>query len=217
MGKYSSVIGSLRPAPIDDPLELKYQEKIEAAKSEILVDTSTGEIIKLTPDQLAAGYATLRLLHAKIDAERYALQVQITAFEQLIVASWDDDEEGWGTYGAGPNTVRLKDGSAVDVDAQPEGKVEDKEKFRLWCVAPADICMTCGGDEDAIGHRATDEHHELDNWTPHPFKPGGGLERKLQLHYMSMNAIAKERTLAGAPPPDGVAVYRRVSVKFRKG
>jgi len=213
MGKYDSVIDSLLPAPIDDP---KHQEKVDAAKSEICVDKSTGEIVKLMPDQLAAAYATVRAIHAEVSAKRSELQVQIDAFEQLLAASWDNDEEGWGTYGAGPNTVKLKDGTAVDVGSVPEGKVEDKEAFRLWCMAPADRCMTCGGDEGALGHRGTDERGEDANWTHHSFKPGGGLERSLQLWPSSMNAIAKERTLAGAPPPDGVAVYARMTVKLRR-
>lgn len=178
MGKYDAVIENLKPAPIVDPDDLKYQEKVNAAKLELTVDAETGEIFKLTPDQLAAAYATLRAKKAEISTLLYPLQVKIVALEQMLVASWDDDEDGWGTYGAGPNTVKLRDGTAVDVDAQPEGKVEDKEKFRLWCLA-------------------------------------NGLEHKLQLWPSTMNAIAKERCLAGAAPPDGVVMSRRVTVKLR--
>ncbi len=212
MGKYDDVIDRLQPMPIAD---LKYQEKVEAAKTELLLDTTTGELTTLTPEQLAEHYAKLRALDAAIDAERYALQVKMTALEQLIVDSWDKDEDGWGAYGAGPNTVRLRNGYAIDVEPIPEGKVEDAEAFRRWCVAPADRCMVCGGQEDALGHDPQDQLEGL-AITPHTFKPGGGLEKKLQLWPSTMNAIAKERCLAGTPPPDGVAVYLRTKIKLRK-
>jgi hypothetical protein len=176
MGKYDDVIAHLAAAPVTD---LKYQEKIDAAKLELTVDRETGEIQTRTPEALVAAYAALRAEDARLDAARYGLQVQITALEQLIVASWDADAEGWGTYGAGPNTVKLRDGTACDVEQVPEGKVDDPEKFRQWCIA-------------------------------------NGLEHKLQLWPSTMNAIAKERTLAGAPPPDGVSVYARTKIRLRR-
>ena len=200
MGKYDAVLGSLTPAPIVD---LKYQEKVSAAKSDFMLDPTTGELVKLTPDQMGELFRQLRAEDAEIDARRYLLQVKITALEQMLAESWTNDEDGWGTYGASPNSLRMKSGFAVDIEPIPEGKVEDPEAFRLWCEAPDDRCMTCGN--------GFDEHV-----TDHDFKPGGGLRRKLQLWPSTMNAIAKERCLAGAPQPDGVAVYLRTKVKLRK-
>jgi hypothetical protein len=115
----------------------------------------------------------------------------------------------------------MRDGAAVVVEQVPEGKVEDKEAFRLWCVAPADKCMVCGQPE-GDAHNAVVESAKLleseQRAVPvHEFKPGGGLEKKLQLWPSTMNAIAKERCQAGVPPPDGVSVYARTTVKFRKG
>lgn len=213
MGKYDEVLGDLKPAPIAD---LKHQEKVNARKTELTVDETTGELKPLTADELARRYADVRFEKAQLDAEKSKLQVTIDALEQLMIQSWERDEDGWGAYGASPNVLRLKDGASVQIEPQPEGKVEDPEAFRLWCLAPPDVCMICGGREDALGHEATDEGPEANQFTHHTFKPGGGLEKKLQLMWQTMNAIAKERCKAGAPPPDGVAVYARTTVKFNK-
>lgn len=210
MGKYDAVVKDLKPLP-PDPKLLKYQEKVNEAKSEMTVDKETGELLTLTPDVLVAMYARLRYEDDVIDAARYLLQIKITALEQMIAQSWENKEDGWGTYGAGPNTLKLRDGTAVDVDEQPEGKIEDPEAFRVWCKADPDTCMTCGGA--IFGH---DEDIKANCWEPHPPKPGGGLERKMQLLWQTMNAIAKERLLAGASAPDGVVMHRRTSVKLRK-
>lgn len=204
MGKYAAVMDGLKPAPVADQ---KRQDKIEEAKTELLLDEMTGELRELTAEELAKLYTNLRHEDDEAEALRYARHLKLEALEQLIVKSWDEDQDGWGTYGAGPNTLRLREGYAIDVESLPEGKVVDKEAFRQWCVAPADVCMVCGhGFED----------HDIDNTPAHEFKPGGGLERQLQLWPSSMNAIAKERCLAGATPPDGVEVYARNKVKLRK-
>lgn len=51
---------------------------------------------------------------------------------------------------------------------------------------------------------------------PHRFHPGGGYENQLQLWPSTMNALAKERTLAGEPPPDGVEVTAKIQVRLNK-
>lgn len=43
-----------------------------------------------------------------------------------------------------------------------------------------------------------------------------GYEQKLQLWPSTMNSIAKERTLAGEPPPDGVEVTAKTMVRLNK-
>jgi hypothetical protein len=43
-----------------------------------------------------------------------------------------------------------------------------------------------------------------------------GYENQLQLWPSSMNAIAKERTLAGEAPPDGVEVFAKTMVRLNK-
>lgn len=214
MGKYAEVLEGLAPLPVADQ---GYQDKVNEAKREFTVDKETGEILKLTPDQMADIYAQLREIEDRLEKERYALQVRLTAMEQLIAGSWEADEEGWGLYGASENTVRRRDGSAVIVEQTPEGKVVDKDAFRRWCEAPADRCMTCRQPMHADDVDVPVDGPEGPSvCTAHKWKPGGGLKEKLQLWPSTMNAIAKERTLAGAPPPDGVAVYARTTVKFRK-
>jgi hypothetical protein len=177
MGKYDDVLPKLKPAPLEGE-GLKRQEKIDAVKK-ALKTNEAGEALILLPDQLASIYAGERAKLAELKAAESVIQLKIDALEQLIVDSWDKEEDGWGAYGASPNVIRLRDGSSVLVEPQPEGKVEDKEKFRLWCIA-------------------------------------NGLEKQLQLWPSTMNAIAKERCLAGEPQPDGVSVYLRTTVKLRK-
>lgn len=222
MGKYDAVLGDLKPAPVAD---LKHQDKVNEKKTELTVDKTTGEFLPLTPEDLARQYADVRFQKSMLDQQKSALQVTLDALEQLLIASWEAEESGWGAYGSSPNVVKTKEGSAVQIEPLPEGKVENPEAFRLWCVAPPDICMTCGlgfekhpsmpqgrFDEDS-GRMVYPENIDP---TVHEFKPGGGLEKKLQLWPSSMNAIAKERCLAGAPPPDGVAIYLRTTVKFTR-
>lgn len=215
MGKYDSILATLKPMPVED---LRRQEKIDEVKSEIAVDKETGEIVTFTPEMLSAMYVRARAIDDRIEAERYALHLQIEALEQMLVVSWDRQEEGWGTFGASPNTIRTRDNFAIDVDPQPRGKVVDPEAYRLWCIASPDVCMTCGGAADALGHQETDEVDPADPhpFTKHPFKPGGGMEKKMTLLWQTTNSIAKQRAQAGAPPPDGVEVYAHYGVKFRK-
>jgi hypothetical protein len=44
-----------------------------------------------------------------------------------------------------------------------------------------------------------------------------GYEPQMQLLWMTTNAIAKERTLAGEAPPDGVEVTAKVMVRLNRG
>lgn len=215
MGKYDSILATLKPMPVED---LRRQEKIDEVKNEIGVDKETGEIVTLTPEMLSAMYIQARAIDDKIEAERYALHLHMEALEQLLVTSWDRQEDGWGTHGASPNTIRSRDGFAIDVDPQPRGKVIDPEAYRRWCMASPDVCMICGGGVDALGHRETDEFDPADPhpFTHHAFKPGGGLEKKMTILWQTTNAIAKERAQVGAPQPDGVEVYAHYGIKFRK-
>ncbi len=143
MGKYDKIVGKLKPAPPDLS---EYQQSINALKDSIrAIETHT-------PESLARAYMFSRIGTgpALKDAQReklivmlgkegieallYDAQKRVTALEQMIVESHDHAERGWGEYGAKPNAVRMQSGGSISVQPDIHAKVEDKERFRLWCV-----------------------------------------------------------------------------------
>ncbi len=143
-----------------------------------------------------SAYATTRIITDTLGDLKSAAQLLLDAYERLMTDQMEAE---------GMRSLHLESGASVTTFEEPCGKVVDKEAFRLWCVAPSEICMTCGSTADIPAH---DDHH--------PFKPGGGYERLLQLWPSTMNSIVKERTLNAAPPPDGVEVYAKTTVRLNK-
>ena len=143
VGKYDHIVANLIPLPPEDPT---YQEKVDAYKAVLRKDTV------FTPESLATTYEQLRRGSGNpIDADftetlidllgddgicdlKSECDKRMLAVEQMLVASHDGDEPGWGEFGAGDHTVKLRDGSSVSIQSEPIGKVEDKEKFRLFCI-----------------------------------------------------------------------------------
>lgn len=122
-GKYDLVLPGLKPLP---PSDLEWQAKVEAVK------------IKLTnrdPVALATRYIELREQKDTLKAALQLVELQVEAHEQLLIASEDASEYAWGRYGVKPNALRLEAGHTIRVQPEPYGRVEDKEKFRLWCIA----------------------------------------------------------------------------------
>ena len=197
-GKYEDCIDRLAPlAP-----EPTYQAKVDEAKQ---------KFAGLGATQLVDEYVMLRKDKEQLEAEVKAFNLRIEAVTQLLVLSQDKGEEAWGRYGVKPNALRMENGDTVRIKSEPYGQVKDKEAFRLWCIAPAEICRTCGG-------KALDEYHSDDpdgsNEKVHRFNPGGGLENQLQLWPSSMNAIVKERAAAGEAYPDGCEAFRKDTLVF---
>ncbi len=146
--KYAGVVGNLSALPPEDPAA---QARIDEIKQEIRAEATH------TPETLARAYMLARMgegpdfgpaeaktvlapIVARLGRDGLKdllseVNKRVTAYEQLIVDSHDSDEAGWGTHGAAPNAIRLPSGSTVSVQLEPTGKVEDKEAFRLWCVA----------------------------------------------------------------------------------
>ena len=202
-GKYEDCIDRLTPlAP-----EPTYQAKVEEAKQ---------KFAGLGATQLVDEYVMLRKDKEQLEAEVKAFNLRIEAVTQLLVLSQDKGEEAWGRYGVKPNALRMENGDTVRVKSEPYGQVKDKEAFRLWCIAPADVCMTCGGNETSLGHRETDEQDPRAQFpfVHHEFKPGGGYERQLQLWPATMNALVKERAAAGEAYPDGCEAFRKDTLVF---
>lgn len=199
-GKYDAILPGLPPLP---PADLKYQERVELAKAEVTDRDATA---------LAEEYIRLRAEKDKINEKLSRVSLQIEAHEQLLADSKESKAPGWGLFGVKDNALRLASGDTIRIQKEPYGKVADKEAFRLWCVAPADRCMECGEREAAPWH---DELTSTDENT-HAFRPGGGMERQLQLWPSTMNAIVKERLVVGMEPPDGVAAFSYTKVMFVK-
>lgn len=122
MGIYDAVLP--KDAPTTDP-DSKRQEKIDRIKSEI------GK-----PDAVTLGmvYASLRKEKADIEERLYSVGLRISAVEQLLMDSQAAADAEWGQYGAKDNAIRLASGDVIRIDREPQGKVVDKEAFRLWCI-----------------------------------------------------------------------------------
>ncbi len=146
MGKYDAVIVGLDPEPVQD---LSRQQEIELLKEEIKAGVthtpeSLGKLLKAAREGSVDFVALdddfkkqmMELLGEDgLESLRKEAGKKVEALEQMLAESCDRDDPGWGMYGAGPTTVRLPDGGKVAVQYEPSGKVEDKERFRLWCIA----------------------------------------------------------------------------------
>jgi len=122
-GKYDAIIPSLPKMPASDP---SYQERVEAAKADITNKDAVA---------MATEYVRLRKVKDIINADLSAVQLLITAHEQLLDISQEAQSAGWGDYGVKDNSVKLPTGEAVRIQREPAGKVVDEEAFRLWGIA----------------------------------------------------------------------------------
>lgn len=122
MGKYDALIPRL---PKGQPEDLNYQAKVQRFKDTV-TDRSTLA--------LATQYIKARTVIEDIKAELYMMNVELAALEQLLEESQQNGAELWGLYGVKENALRLPDGSTIRVQLEPYGQVQDKERFRLWCI-----------------------------------------------------------------------------------
>lgn len=121
--KYDKVLPGLPKAPVADQT---YQDKVDEVKRKIGPQK---------PETLARAYAALCLEDEKVKAAQYDVNLRFAALEQMIAASQDAKEDGWGKYGAAENMIRLENGGSIRVQVEPYGQVRDKEAFRQWCIA----------------------------------------------------------------------------------
>lgn len=152
---------------------------------------------------LAHGYSDVRLFKEEVATWLSSVQLLVDAYEQLMLDQMEAE---------GLSSLKMESGASVSTFVEPYGEVVDKEAFRRWCVAPTDVCMDCGGREDASWH----SKEPSDDPIIHHYHPGGGFERQLQLWPSTMNAITKERLLAGEPPPDGVEATAKTMIRLSK-
>jgi len=112
-GKYSHLIDNLIRTLNTDA---KHQEKVDAAKA-----TISG-----TPADLADLYRTLRGEKDELNDQLSEIQVRVDAVAQLLSDAYEQQ---------GITSLKLDDGASVSVQLEPYARVEDKEAFRLWCLA----------------------------------------------------------------------------------
>jgi hypothetical protein len=124
-GVYDAVLDALPPRPPDD---WDRQLEIDKIKEGILKEATH-------PVDIAKTYGMLRREKKVYQDALYALELRIDAHEQLLVDSQEGGAPGWGEYGATSKTLRLQNGGSVRVQGEPYGSVNDKESFRLWCIA----------------------------------------------------------------------------------
>lgn len=125
-GKYDHIIPKLPRYEPTDAEELSRQDSINALKD---------EITDRTPVKLAALYAEMRKEKDELKEQLSVVELTVEALEQLLIASQEKGEPGWGLYGANEKTIRLPSGASIRTEAGIYAKVIDKEKFRLWCIA----------------------------------------------------------------------------------
>jgi hypothetical protein len=75
---------------------------------------------------LAQRYAALRSEKEIVDETRSAIQLKIDAVAQMLIDQYETE---------GTTMLRLDSGQKVGLQYEPTAKVEDREKFRLWCIA----------------------------------------------------------------------------------
>jgi hypothetical protein len=123
--KYADVIKDLPMLPPDD---LSYQAKIDEIKAQIKSENVH------VPESLAREYQVVRTAKEDLAEQLSLIQMRLTAVEQLLIEAYDEDDPGFGLYGAAPNTIKMKNGASIAIQMEPTGKVEDKETFRRWCI-----------------------------------------------------------------------------------
>lgn len=207
-GKYAHVIDKLPKLLGTEP---KYQEKVDAVKDAMLhgdcdcIESGNEEKPKqhgmdphakncnyylnqvsfIPAHALVKAYADIRAELDELERKTSEANLRLEATAQLM----DDRYEVEGTQ-----SITLLGVGNVRQQVEPYAKVEDKDKFRWWCI---NVCQTCGD----VAHAHTNESY-------HDHKPIT-LEDQLTLPWQSINSITKERLLAGLPEPKGVTVYAK--------
>lgn len=154
-GKYADITPNLPRtwgSEIDD--DPGYLQRIEAVKTQILDGAKDegppedpAEIIKevrgaiakarrilqqrIAPDrrwgsEYAKAWREARLAKEAVEEEVSEMTVLLRAYEQLMAEQYEVEDV---------QQIKLEDGGSVAVQWEPTAKIEDKEKFRLWCIA----------------------------------------------------------------------------------
>jgi hypothetical protein len=117
VGKYDHVLDKLPKLLGEEP---DYQARIDAVKREILTKE------KRYAATFAAEYAKVRREKAIVKKILSEIDLRLTAYEQLVVDQFEVEAT---------KSLTLEGGDIVRIQPEPYLVVEDKEKFRQWCIA----------------------------------------------------------------------------------
>ena len=123
-GKYDAVLEGKPKIPLEDnPVR---QMEIDQLKEEFKGQPAVN---------LAMKYAVTRRRRDLLKAQESALQLELDALTQMLIASEDEGTDpAWGAYGANDNAIRLPNGDSLRINHEPASNVVDAEAFRLWCI-----------------------------------------------------------------------------------
>ena len=102
------------------------QEKVETTKSAIVADYAEEHNGARPPaSYLAREWADLRIAKDDLEDQLKAVNVQISAYTQLMIAQYEQE---------GIEKLHLDTGEAPRVQIEPYFSVEDPDAFRTWCI-----------------------------------------------------------------------------------
>ena len=114
MGKYTSVASHLAPKPE----ESGYQEQVNTVKRALIATPQTEA-------DLAKNIVAIRQEKAALKEQLADVQLRLTAAEQLLCDRFDDQ---------GMTQLKLESGETVTTQIKPYARVQDRMKFRQWCI-----------------------------------------------------------------------------------
>jgi hypothetical protein len=118
-GKYEHLIDKLPRLLGTEP---KYQEKVELVKAAMLEELGADFIPAV---DLAKTYADLRAEIDAIEAQLSEANLRLESTSQLMTEQFEVE---------GTSSLTIKGLGSIRTQYEPYSKVEDKEKFRLWCI-----------------------------------------------------------------------------------
>jgi len=123
--------GRLEPEPVEDQ---RYQDRVDEKKRAILagvrqelletVEPESFEIPTASSAALAEVFSVLRERKDKIKELESETNLALEAVSQLLVDAYEAEDL---------TSLKTSDRS-VSIQHEPVAKVEDPEKFRLWCI-----------------------------------------------------------------------------------
>lgn len=126
-GKYDHIISKLpKLEHINKP---DYQDKVEAEKK-LIAEQVEKEGKTLTAYQLGKLYAEERGVADEIAEMQYRCNLRIEALRQLLLNSQEQGAEGWGAYGASPNTLLMPSGDRMRFDQEIYTSVVSQDDVR---------------------------------------------------------------------------------------
>jgi hypothetical protein len=117
----------------------KTERKIQLLEE---IDPQTKQPIKWDPVRLAERYAKARREQERIGKELYQANLDEAVLLKMLVDSYQASEDGWGTHGATPETIRLATGDSIRLQPEPVLKIDDREQWRAFCLQDADLAAT---------------------------------------------------------------------------